>query len=54
MATRARARAGARPRLKWFVKGWGENRDARGRMVDIPPDVANLHRCPTIGDANLW
>lgn len=28
--------------VKWFAKGFGDNRDARARLAAIPPDVAKL------------
>lgn len=28
--------------VKWFVKGWGDNRDARSRLADVLIDVAKL------------
>jgi hypothetical protein len=35
--------------VKWFVKGWGNNRDAKSRNADIPLDVAKLARHVQLG-----
>jgi hypothetical protein len=28
--------------VKWFVKGWGDNRDAKSRLARVPIDVATV------------
>lgn len=35
--------------VKWFVRGWGTNRDAKSRWADIPVDVAKLARHVELG-----
>jgi hypothetical protein len=35
--------------VKWFLKGWGDNRDAKNRLADIPADVAKLANHARLG-----
>ena len=35
--------------VKWFLKGWGDNRDAKNRLADIPVDVAKLANHARLG-----